>query len=950
MKNCYFISKFGIFGLARKLLMLPFILLTVLGHAQSDLIITGVIDGPRSGGLPKAIELYVLNNIASLNEYQLILSTNGSTGNTATFTFPAGAASAGSFIYVSQEIPEFQAYFGVAPNYPTSGNVSVANFNGNDVVRLFKNGTPVDIYGVLGVEGTSQPWEYLDSWAYRKNGTGPSASFDINDWNVLAPNSLDALGLSGTNPASGSLRFPLGTYQAGTLDLSTYVRIGRYNLPVPSRQSAPAGSQLALEVSAVTYNPNTNTLFVLDDEGTSIVQVSKNGQLIDVMTLTAGDFVDPEGLTHVSGNEFVLIEERERQANLFTYAPGGTLSRTDVESVKLGTTVGNIGLEGISLDPQTGGYVLVKETNPQGIFQTAIDFGAGTATNGSPSTVNSTNLFDPALAGLTDLSDVYALSNLPAPLTDDNLLVLSQEDGKLINIDRSGTITNALTITTDAGNPLTVAEQGNEGVTMDNNGLLYIVNFQGGGDGNHPQLWVYAPASYIYANAAPVEVSIANPVTSLAENTSTTTAIQVGIIIIISDDALGTNTLSLTGADAAAFEIVGTGLFLKAGTVLDFETKTSYQVTVNVDDASLGNTPDAITNFTLNITDITEAVAAIIISEVAPWSSGNSPGVLAAWFEVTNTSSTAVDITGWRVDDSSNSFTSAVALNGVTSIPPGQSVIFIEGDATKITAFVNTWFGGTLPSGVQIGTYSGSGVGLGTGGDAVNLFDAGGTLVTGVTFGVSPSASPFATFDNAAGDALVSTLSIVGVNGAYSIIDVGANAAAVLIGSPGTISVPPVPLTTQVAIAATDAAAAEQSQNPGKFTVLRTGDTTNPLTVVYGFAVGAGQATSDDYTPTLIGNVEIPAGANSVDITITPVDDPTPEGTETITLVLADQPDYDVAANASSATVTIADNDLAPGQAFPLSENFSSCPLTGWQIISVDVDVPNTWTCNSSLS
>ena len=40
----------------------------------------------------------------------------------------------------------------------------------------------------------------------------------------------------------------------------------------------------------------------------------------------------------------------------------------------------------------------------------------------------------------------------------------------------------------------------------------------------------------------------------------------------------------MTGADAGSFEVDGTGLYLKAGTTLDFETKTSYSVTVNVDD------------------------------------------------------------------------------------------------------------------------------------------------------------------------------------------------------------------------------------------------------------------------------------------------------------------------------------------------------------------------------
>ena len=46
--------------------------------------------------------------------------------------------------------------------------------------------------------------------------------------------------------------------------------------------------------------------------------------------------------------------------------------------------------------------------------------------------------------------------------------------------------------------------------------------------------------------------------------------------VTLTDDALGTNTMSLAGADAGSFEIVGNNLRLKAGVVLDFETKPSY--------------------------------------------------------------------------------------------------------------------------------------------------------------------------------------------------------------------------------------------------------------------------------------------------------------------------------------------------------------------------------------
>ena len=71
--------------------------------------------------------------------------------------------------------------------------------------------------------------------------------------------------------------------QSFTLNLSNYARVGRYDLPEPSRDPAPSGSLLAQEASGVTYNNVTDTLFVIGDGGTSVVQVSKTGALIDSM-------------------------------------------------------------------------------------------------------------------------------------------------------------------------------------------------------------------------------------------------------------------------------------------------------------------------------------------------------------------------------------------------------------------------------------------------------------------------------------------------------------------------------------------------------------------------------------------------------------------------------------------------------------------------------------------
>ncbi|MEZ5829463.1 MAG: cadherin-like domain-containing protein, partial [Hyphomicrobiales bacterium] len=81
-------------------------------------------------------------------------------------------------------------------------------------------------------------------------------------------------------------------------------------------------------------------------------------------------------------------------------------------------------------------------------------------------------------------------------------------------------------------------------------------------------------------------VRLDNFIVELPEDVSTAEHIKVADIVIIDDDQ-GTNILSLTGNDAFAFEIVGNELFLKAGTMLDFESKANYEVEVKVDDPTI---------------------------------------------------------------------------------------------------------------------------------------------------------------------------------------------------------------------------------------------------------------------------------------------------------------------------------------------------------------------------
>lgn len=248
--------------------------------------------------------------------------------------------------------------------------------------------------------------------------------------------------------ALGALLFP---GFAGALSLSNYSVTGQYALPAIT----------AAEASAVTWNWDTNTLFVLGDEGDALVEVATDGTPIGSMILTG--FADTEALTYVGGGQFVLAEERLRDAYRLTYSAGGSIDSSALESADLGPTVGNIGVEGLSYDRRDGTFLQVKEVGPQEVNLLDITFG-------TPGSATITSLFDPTGLSVLDLSDVQVLSGVDAlvgtPGADD-LLIFSQQSSRLLHVTRTGVLLGSLDFSAYSLEA--------EGVTIDANGTIYIV-------------------------------------------------------------------------------------------------------------------------------------------------------------------------------------------------------------------------------------------------------------------------------------------------------------------------------------------------------------------------------------------------------------------------------------------------------------------------------------------
>ena len=205
------------------------------------------------------------------------------------------------------------------------------------------------------------------------------------------------------------------------------------------------------------------------------------------------------------------------------------------------------------------------------------------------------------------------------------------------------------------------------------------------------------------------------------------------------------------------------------------------------------------------------ALAQISTLRITEAMSSSGVGGTADWWEVTNYGSSAVDITGWKVDDSSFTSGSSVALNGITSISAGESVAFLETTtldsgtvATLISSF-RTFWGGSAAS-AQIGYYAGSGIGLSSNGDGLVMFSGTTETTPRVTFGAATTGASFYYGYDAAGDPTTSPntnaiVSTVGTIDGQSTFASATISTAQNIGSPGT-AVAAVPEPSSIALLA----------------------------------------------------------------------------------------------------------------------------------------------------
>ncbi len=150
-----------------------------LGDQPPAIELKGVmeLDNYISGteGRIRAIHLRVLEDIPNLGLYGVEIASNGADPNPEDieFSFPdMETASKGDDILILRDADEMDAqlFFGDCYNDFKVYLSNQLTQNGNDVIVLYNSGVAIETYGVAGVDGTGEEWEYTDSWAYKING------------------------------------------------------------------------------------------------------------------------------------------------------------------------------------------------------------------------------------------------------------------------------------------------------------------------------------------------------------------------------------------------------------------------------------------------------------------------------------------------------------------------------------------------------------------------------------------------------------------------------------------------------------------------------------------------------------------------------------------------------------------------------------------------------------
>lgn len=221
------------------------------------------------------------------------------------------------------------------------------------------------------------------------------------------------------------------------------------------------------DVSALTYDPDRNSLFTVTNQRSELIELSLDGRILRRVPLTG--FGDPEAVEYVSTGSYVITDEREqRLIRVRLNDSTRFLDAKDAEQLTLGIGLnGNKGFEGLAYDAVGKRLFVAKERDPMLIYEV----------HGFPHD-NPEQPF--AVHVVQDQKRdsrlfVRDLSSLQFDERSGHLLALSDESKLVVELDTKGKPLSTMSLRKGfQGLEQSVPQA--EGIAMDDAGTIYLVS------------------------------------------------------------------------------------------------------------------------------------------------------------------------------------------------------------------------------------------------------------------------------------------------------------------------------------------------------------------------------------------------------------------------------------------------------------------------------------------
>lgn len=137
--------------------------------------------------------------------------------------------------------------------------------------------------------------------------------------------------------------------------IETRLNLDKYKVNIEAKKVENIKDNL----SGITYNKNTKTLFAITNNPRKIFELTKEGELLRTIKLKG--FHDTEGITYLYKNTYAIVDERKGQVFLLDINSETTkIDKEDTRNIftlKI-NSYKNFGYEGIAFDEKKNTFLL----------------------------------------------------------------------------------------------------------------------------------------------------------------------------------------------------------------------------------------------------------------------------------------------------------------------------------------------------------------------------------------------------------------------------------------------------------------------------------------------------------------------------------------------------------------------------------------------------------------